>query len=192
MSRMAYRSKGERTRKLIALSKKSKQRPGIPGPFLVSLKLITPQLGSYRHSLLLTAAPLHPTGRRILKVLLLAEGKFPGSQALNFHPQFLLEECQPFLGDLEPKTAVLAAGVGSREVQGKWMVPEEGLSLFGVVLRGQDTVPEMTLSLFGHPSPGDSGAGRTHMTICFLCSRKSLTCEQVGLAAHGEERVYRQ
>lgn len=80
-------------------------------------------------------------------MLLLAEGKFPGSQALDFHPvSFLLEECQPFLGELEPKTAVLAAGVSSRGVQRKWMVPEEGLNLFGVVLRGQDTAPKMTLS----------------------------------------------
>lgn len=86
MSRMAYRSKGERTRKLTALSKKSEQWLGIPGPFLVSLKLIPPQLGSRCHSLLLTAAPLHPSGRRILSVVLLAEGKLHGSQALNFNP----------------------------------------------------------------------------------------------------------
>lgn len=81
-------------------------------------------------------------------MLLLAEGKFPGSQALDFHPQFhfFWRNANPFWGELEPKTAVLAAGVSSRGVQRKWMVPEEGLNLFGVVLRGQDTAPKMTLS----------------------------------------------
>lgn len=37
----------------------------------------------------------------------------PGS-GFSSSVSFLLEECQPFLGELEPKTAVLAAGVSSR------------------------------------------------------------------------------
>lgn len=73
------------------------------------------------------------------------------------------------------------------------MVPEEGDStlVWGGTTRPGHS-PKNDIVIFDNDtSPGDSDAGRTHMTICFLCSRKSTTCEQVGWSvAQGEERVY--
>lgn len=72
------------------------------------------------------------SGSQRKKDPLLAGGKFPGSQALNFQHQFsfLLVGNQPILGDLELQTAVLVAGGRGKGVEGECMAHEEGLSLF--------------------------------------------------------------